>query len=131
MIMILLIIYFDIIITQDLYAPQKLIFQDNFENPEINESIWNVELGNRNWYYINESQYNRNTKDNLYIKDKQLHIKSKLEKYGNKSYNSASITTKNAFHFTHGYIEAKIKIPSAKGIYSYFRLIGENIDDEG
>ena len=47
--MILLIICFDIIMTQYLYdRPLKLIFSENFENLEINESRWNFELGNRN-----------------------------------------------------------------------------------
>ena len=114
MILILLItIFFDIIKAQDIFGIQKLIFEENFENPEINESKWNFELGNGiNGFYLNESHYNRNNKENIFIQDNQLHIKVKLENYGNKNYTSARITTKNSFHFTHGYVEAKIKILS-------------------
>lgn len=58
-----------------------------------------------------------------------MHIKSKVENYGNKEYTSGKITTKHIFQFTYGYVEAKNKIPIGKGMWPAFWILNTNIDD--
>ena len=87
----------------------KLIFEENFDKLTLNLSKWEFDLGNgKNGWGNNEYQYYRKNDDNIYIDNNQLHIKAKIENYGEKSYTSAKITTKHTFQFTYGYIEARI-----------------------
>jgi len=108
----------------------KLIFEENFDKSTLNLSKWEFDLGNgKNGWGNNEYQYYRKNDDNIYIDNNQLHIKAKIENYGEKSYTSAKITTKHTFQFTYGYIEARIKLPIGKGIWPAFWMLGANIDN--
>jgi len=108
----------------------KLVFEENFEGPNLNLSKWEYDLGNGVWGWGNgELEYYRKSKENVYIENNQLHIKAKVESYGNQEYTSGKITTKHTFQFTYGYVEAKIKIPIGKGIWPAFWMLGANIDD--
>lgn len=108
----------------------KLVFEENFEGPSLNLSKWEYDIGNGVWGWGNdEKEYYRKNKENIYIENNQLHIKAKVESYGNMEYTSAKITTKHTFQFTYGYVEAKIKLPIGKGIWPAFWMLGANIDD--
>ena len=108
----------------------KLVFEENFEGKTLNLSKWEYDLGNGdNGWGNRELEYYRKSQENIYIENNQLHIKSKLENYGNMKYTSAKITTKHTFQFTYGYVEAKIKLPIGKGIWPAFWMLGANIDD--
>ena len=108
----------------------KLVFEENFEGPNLNLSKWEYDIGNGVWGWGNdEKEYYRKSKENIYIENNQLHIKAKVENYGNMEYTSGKITTKHTFQFTYGYVEAKIKLPIAKGIWPAFWMLGANIDD--
>ena len=110
----------------------KLIFEENFETEYLNLSIWEYDLGNGiNGWGNNELQFYRKNPENIYIQDNQLHIKAKVEKYASNQYTSARLTTKNTFHFTYGYIEARIKMPIGKGIWPAFWMLGANIEEMG
>ena len=124
----ILLVLFSFIYTESEFG--KLIFEENFDNENLNLSIWEYDLGNGVYGWGNdEQQYYRRNPENIYIKDNQLHIKAKVEKYGTNEYISAKITTKNTFHFTYGYVEAKIKFPIGKGIWPAFWMLGANIDE--
>lgn len=126
----LFIIFLKAIIAQRDGVDDKLVFEDNFEGEEINPLLWDFELGPGVDYWRNlEIQYNRKDKENIYIKDNQLHIKAKYEKFENLSYTAAKLTTKNTFNFKYGKIETRVKLPKGMGIWPFFRLIGANIDE--
>ena len=108
----------------------KLVFEENFEGPNLNLSKWEYDIGNGVWGWGNDEQeYYRKNKENIDIENNQLHIKAKVESYGNKEYTSGKRTTKHIFQFTYGYVEAKIKLPIGKGIWPAFWMLGANIDD--
>lgn len=107
-----------------------LVFEENFEGESLNLSKWEYDLGNGiNGWGNKELEYYRKSQDNIYIKNNQLHISAKVQKFGGQQYTSAKITTKNTFQFTYGYIEARIKLPIGNGIWPAFWMLGANIDD--
>lgn len=92
----------------------SFIFEEKFESAKLDPLKWNYELGEgEDAWNGRQLQYYRKNKENIFIKDNQLHIRAKKEKekFGNCSYTSSRITTKNVFHFTYGYLETKIKFP--------------------
>ena len=108
----------------------KLIFEENFDTGNLNSSKWEYDLGNGIYGWGNqELQYYRKNSENLFIENNQLHIRAKAEKFGEFDYTSAKILTKNTFHFTYGYVEARIKLPKGKGIWPGFWMLGANIDE--
>ena len=110
---------------------KSLIFEEKFEGEELDPLKWNYELGEgEDAWKGHQLQYYRKNKENIFIKDNQLHIRAKKENFGNFSYTSSGINTKNAFHFTYGYLQTRIKFPIGFGILPSFRLIGANIDEE-
>jgi beta-glucanase (GH16 family) len=48
-----------------------------------------------------------------------------------KPLQSCFITTRNKFSFTHGYVEARVKIPSSPGLWSAFWLLGNGTGAQG
>ncbi|HEY3290525.1 MAG TPA: glycoside hydrolase family 16 protein, partial [Anaerolineae bacterium] len=65
---------------------------------------------------------------NSYIQNGNLQIVAKSESYLGNRYTSARIQTKRKFSTAYGRIEARIKIPSGKGIWPAFWMLGEDID---
>ncbi len=74
----ILLVLFSFIYTESEFG--KLIFEENFDNENLNLSIWEYDLGNGVYGWGNdEQQYYRRNPENIYIKDNQLHIKAKVE----------------------------------------------------
>ena len=95
-----------------------LIFKQDFTWQSDFEANWDYEIGTGDISWGNqELQYYRTSKNNIYIRDNQLHIKAVKEKIQNSEYTSAIIITKKTFKFAYGYIKARIKLPKAKGIW--------------
>lgn len=109
-------------------AKRKLVWEENFNEKEINEKFWNFELGdgcpNSCGFGNNERQIY--TKINHEIKDGNLVIEARKE--GNK-YTSTKITTKGKKEFKYGKIEARAKLPVGQGIWPAFWMLGANIDE--
>lgn len=109
-----------------------LIWEDNFEKPELDLTKWNrqVEPAGR----FNE-EWQRYTDDekNSYIENNQLVIEAIHEsnKHGINQYSSGRLNTAEKFAFTYGKIVANIKLPSGKAIWPAFWMLGANIDENG
>ena len=126
----LLLFLFYLLIKSNSLEFDKLIFEENFEGETLNLSKWDYDLGNGVYGWgNNEKEYYRKNNDNIYIENNQLHIKAKLEKYGNMNYTSARITTKKKFQFRYGYVESRIKVPIGVGSWPAFWMLGANIDE--
>ena len=107
-----------------------LIFKQDFTSEEDLEKNWDSQIGiGNNGWGNQEKEYYRTSKNNVYIKDNQLHIRAVKEKIQNNNYTSARIITKTAFKFKYGYLKTRVKLPKAKGIWPAFWLLGSNIDD--
>jgi|SRR6218665_6708 len=109
---------------------RQLVWEENFTAKNLNEKVWNFELGNGcpnicGWGN-NERQFY--TKDNHELKDGNLVITAKKDA---EKYTSTRITTKGKKEFQYGRIEARAKLPTGQGIWPAFWMLGINIDQVG
>ena len=107
-------------------------WNDEFDGEAIDTSKWMFEIGTgSNGWGNNEKEYYTSRKDNAYIKDGVLHICAKKEDYEGQKYTSARMLTKGKFAFKYGTVEARIALPTGKGIWPAFWMLGENFDTVG
>jgi beta-glucanase (GH16 family) len=109
---------------------RKLIWEENFDSTELNETIWNYELGNGcpdicGWGNNEKQIY---TNSNHTISNGLLSIEIKKE---NENYTSTRITTAKKKEFQYGRIEARAKLPVGQGIWPAFWMLGSNIKQIG
>ncbi|MCR5736655.1 MAG: family 16 glycosylhydrolase [Eubacterium sp.] len=113
----------------------EINWADEFNGTELNRKNWTPQIGNGNNYGIwewgnNEKEYYK--EENLTVSDGKLVIKGKYEpnagKVGDVSYNFSSgrITSAGRVEVGYGYVEGRIKMPSAKGIWPAFWMLGTN-----
>jgi len=109
---------------------RKLVWEDNFDGENLNSEIWNFELGdgcpNLCGWGNNELQIY--TKKNHELKDGLLTITARHE---NGGYSSSKINTQGNREFQYGKIEVKAKLPTGKGLWPAFWMLGSNIKEVG
>lgn len=109
---------------------RKLVWQENFNGKTLDEKVWNYELGdgcpNICGWGNNERQIY--TTQNHTIENGNLTIEARKE--GDK-YTSARMTTKGKKEFQYGRIECRAKLPTGKGIWPAFWMLGTNIAQVG
>lgn len=124
--------------TSDTPVDPTAFWSEDFLGDALDITKWSYEIGTGDWGWgNNEQQYYTNRAENIYLKDGYLHIRAALEtdasaiteKFGSKKYTSARIVTKGKFDFAYGTIEARIALPSGKGIWPAFWMLGANIDE--
>lgn len=100
----------------------KLVFGDEFEGVSIDRSKW---ITQHPWGRTFKGQaYNRD--ENVTVNNGILTITAKAESYGGKSFTSGAISTGyTKFRFKHGYAEARMKLPGARGSWSNFWMLDE------
>ena len=110
---------------------RKLVWQEEFNGTDLNEKVWNFELGdgcpNICGWGNNEKQIY--TKENHDLRNGYLIIN--VVKNGNDSYTSSRITTAGKKEFQYGRMEVRAKIPTGKGIWPAFWMLGSNIKNVG
>ena len=110
-------------------------------NDDLSPYLWNDEfntLDSTKWTFEtgtgasgwgnNEWQYYTGRPENAYVQDGILHIRANKEDFEGAKYTSARMITKGKFSFTYGTVEARIALPTGKGIWPAFWTLGENID---
>jgi beta-glucanase (GH16 family) len=111
-------------------AKRKLVWEENFDKPILDETVWNYELGdgcpNLCGWGNNERQIY--TTQNHEIVNGKFIIHAKKE--GNV-YSSTKITTKDKKVFQYGRMEARAKLPVGHGIWPAFWMLGQNITQVG
>jgi beta-glucanase (GH16 family) len=107
-----------------------LVWQDEFDGPEINPDHWTHEIGGHGWGN-GENQYYTDSPDNSFIEDGMLVIQALEQNYLGKPFTSARLTTQGKVTQQYGRIEARIQIPTGKGIWPAFWMLGENFDTVG
>ena len=106
------------------------LWSDEFEGSAIDTEKWTFEIGTgASGWGNNEWEYYTDRSENAYIKDGVLHIRANKEAFEGASYTSARLITKGKFSFTYGTVEARIALPTGKGIWPAFWMLGENIDE--
>jgi beta-glucanase (GH16 family) len=118
----------------------KLVWHDEFDGKAgdpPNPAYWGFDTGGRGWGNSELEYYEKGSKNAYQDGEGFLVILTKkLDKtesnglqcwYGGCQYSSARILTKGKFEFQYGRIEGRIKIPSGKGIWPAFWLLGNDI----
>lgn len=109
---------------------QELIFEEQFEGAELNESFWNYELGdgcpNLCGWGNNERQIY--TKENVSIRDGNLVITATKD---SSLYRSGRITTAKKMEFQYGTIEVRAKLAVGQGIWPAIWMLGNDISSVG
>lgn len=107
----------------------KLVWSDEFNGESLNEDNWNymygdgTQYGNPGWGN-NELQSYR--KENVSVRNGNLIITVKREQYGGKEFTSARLNTSGKVTALYGRIEARIALPSGKGMWPAFWMLPEN-----
>ena len=117
------------------YKNMHIVWSDEFSGNALNENYWEYQTGDGSQYGIpgwgnNEKQWYR--AQNVTVGDGMLSITAKNENIAGKKYTSGRIRTwdgdnnKAKVTIGKGYVEARMKIPSAKGIWPAFWMLGNN-----
>lgn len=114
----------------------RIVWQDLFDGDEINPFRWDIEVngsggGNQELqYYTDRSENIRLGKDNE--GNGCLILTARRENYSGKQFTSGRINTKNRIAFTHGKLEASIRLDStADGLWPAFWTMGNDFDAVG
>lgn len=114
----------------------RLVWQDLFDADELNPERWDIEV-NGNGGGNNELQYYTDRKENVRLgKDDRgngcLILTARRESYKGKSFTSGRIISQGRVAFTHGKIEAAIKLPkTANGLWPAFWMMGNDHPEVG
>ncbi|MDE7381328.1 MAG: family 16 glycosylhydrolase [Muribaculaceae bacterium] len=114
----------------------KLVWQDLFDGEELNQLRWNIEVngaGGGN----NELQYYTDRSENVRVGDDGegngcLILTARREEYKNRHFTSGRVNSMHLVTFTHGKIEASIKLPAtANGLWPAFWMMGNDYSEVG
>jgi len=99
-----------------------LYWSDEFDGDKLDKSNWTHEIGNGySGWGNNEAQYYTESNDS--VNDGFLTISAKKESVGGFNYTSTRIKTQNKVHFTYGYVEARIQLPTVNGMWPAFWMM--------
>ena len=118
----------------------ELVWEDEFDSEEIDESKWN-KLRWRPGWVNNEQQAYTDRDINLYLDDGNLVIQGLIEPgyYGtdytgtayNSDYTSGRMNTDDKVSWTYGRFDIRAKLPNGKGSWPAIWMLGENISTVG
>lgn len=104
----------------------ELVWSDEFDTNTLGTN-WNVEVTDAP--YNNELEAYTSRPDNVTIADGNLVLTARRESYGSRSFTSGRVNSLNKVSFTHGKIEARIKLPHlANGLWPAFWMMGNDFD---
>lgn len=109
-------------------ASYQLVWADEFDQSELDRSVWNIALGDgcpkRCGWGNNERQIY--TRTNHRLENGKLIITARKE---GKGYTSTRINTKGKKAFQYGRFEMRAKLPVGTGVWPAFWMLGSNIDE--
>lgn len=103
-----------------------LIWQDEFDGPEIDRTKWTFDVGGHGWGN-NELQTYTERPENARIENGMLVIEARKEQFVRRDYTSARLKTQGLHAWTYGRIEARMKLPYGNGIWPAFWMLGADI----
>ncbi len=110
-------------------AAYTLVWSDEFDGSSVNLNNWTFETGGHGWGN-NELQYYTNGL-NATVSGGILTITARRENYENRQYTSTRMITRGKREFRYGRIEARIQIPTGKGLWPAFWTLGANFGSVG
>lgn len=114
------------------YKGYHLVFEDRFDETELDRSRWNVELHEPGWVNGELQEYVDSPK-NISVRDGKLLIRPIKTVHGDSSvfYTSGRITTQYKHDFIYGLFEARLRVPKGKGFLPAFWLMTTDEDRYG
>jgi len=118
--------------TQEVATKNSLVMSDEFDvNGTPDASLWNFDIGTGvDGWGNNELQYYTDRPENITVQNGFLVITAKEESFESSSYTSARINTRNLFETQYGRFEARIQLPTGKGLWPAFWLLGASCDED-
>jgi len=110
----------------------KLVWQDEFDGPELDLKNWTFDLGGGGWGN-QEWQVYTDQPQNVRVEQGMLVIEARKQeaKDNEHLYSSARIKTQGLHAWQYGRIEARLKLPYGQGIWPAFWMLGEDIKQIG
>ncbi len=108
-----------------------IVWAEEFNKGQLKEEFWNAETRAPGWLDGEKQEYSGT--ECIEVKDGCLSIRPKIttNNSGEMRYLSGRITSIGKKDFTYGKIIARIKVPKAKGLLSYIRLMPTEGYDKG
>lgn len=111
----------------------RLSFEDEFDGPageSPDPAKWAFDKGT-DWGNA-QLEYDTDRPENVSLDGEgHLAITAREESYGGQPYTSGRIKTQGLFERAHGRFEARIKLPSGRGLWPAFWLLGADIQTAG
>ncbi|MBW1296656.1 family 16 glycosylhydrolase [Aquimarina litoralis] len=106
----------------------ELIFNDEFNGSSVDLTKWSFDNGDGcptlcGWGNVEEQWYRP---ENTTVQNGNLIITTRNESFGGKQYTSSKLITSGKFNARYGRYEARIKLPSAGGIWPAFWMLPES-----
>ncbi len=106
-----------------------IVWEDEFSGTALDRNIWNIEV-NGDGGGNNELQYY--CEKAVSLQDGNLLLTATREEYNGKHFTSGRINSMHHVYFTHGKIEASIKLPkTANGLWPAFWMMGNDYSEVG
>jgi hypothetical protein len=111
------------------YPGYELIWSDEFYGSRINYENWAHQIGDGTAYGLpagwgnSELEYYTARPENSYLSNGNLVIVARQESYQGRNYTSARLRSFAKVDLLYGKIEARIKLPSTKGIWPAFWML--------
>lgn len=110
----------------------ELVWADEFDvdgAPNPDNWVYDIGTGLNGWGN-NELQYYTDRPENIVVQNGYLIITAREESFQGSNYTSARIKTKGKFERRYGRFEARIWLPSGKGMWPAFWMLGSNIEED-
>ena len=114
----------------------KIVWQDLFDGDSLDLQNWNIEV-NGNGGGNNELQFYTDEPTNVHVGDDGdgnscLILTARREYYKGRGVTSGRVNSQKKVNFTHGKIEAAIKLPkTANGLWPAFWMMGDDYAEVG
>ncbi|MAS36283.1 MAG: glycosyl hydrolase family 16 [Anaerolineaceae bacterium] len=118
--------------TTPIEVPEEwnLVWHDEFDGDTIDDTNWTYDLGAGGWGN-GEAQYYTDRPENVRLEDGLLIIEARQERYEESYYTSARLKSQGLQEFQYGRIEARLKVPTGKGLWPAFWMLGSNFETVG
>ena len=119
----------------------RLTWSDEFDGAPgtpADRGTWQAEIGGSGWgnqelqYYTGEpGNAALDGAGNLALAVRRVNPELARRRYGGCGYTSARLISRDRVSFRYGLIQARIKIPRARGIWPAFWMLGQDIGQSG
>jgi beta-glucanase (GH16 family) len=109
----------------------SLIWSEEFDGPAgtpVDPDIWQPEVGGHGWGNEELQYYTERTENASLDGAGNLAI---VVRRSDSQYTSARLISKDRVAFTYGLVQARIQLPTGRGIWPAFWMLGQNIDEVG